>query len=697
MCKELNPSTLTGAIDVIVVEDKDGNFRCGPFHVRFGKLGAIIPTGINVEIYVNGQRVKYLHMRLNSTGSGYFVDDVDSLFFESDLESQAAEGSVESDTLITRVHSSDDVNNKILSQNSTFRRVKKSRLGVSCSESLSRSKEDLKSSDFNPSSSDCLSDSEIGNYRKLRASDCGDIDSKKADSSFNLAPHTIKDVTSPVPVSKSFQTSLPSAQKERYLEDLVTSSIDERIKQAYLYVGKSCESVAHGQGFTDAGYKSDPENTFCLNSSLTDILDIKMSLCGGLSVGSQIDHERFCAHLVTFEEFSKNPAGIISNPDLVFCFNGKFYNWKTAAPMILSRVCFHADLPYGSVLRLEESFMPKPKPRRRAWFNWGAQDSDTQPSIDTEAEKSPTEASQGTGIGNSQLSAAPLRLESEHSPQRITLTSEEVECLGLKAGPNDVEFRIVSKYQGTACCSAKIFLWRWNDKVVVSDVDGTITRSDILGHVLPMLGRDWTQEGVAELYSKVADNGYKFIYLSARAIGQSGLTRGYLNQVIQGDRYRLPDGPILLAPTSVIYALHREVISGNPEEFKIECLGEVKKLFGPDSNPFYAAFGNRSNDVKAYIEAGFDPSRIFTVNSYGSLRIERLPCVNNSYIDMISLVDHIFPCIPPISADSAVPGSAEDILSSSYYAKAPDVDMLHFSSFSFWREPIPLEFSFNQS
>ena len=38
---EINGSTLTGAIDVIVVEQEDGTYKSSPFHVRFGKLGVL--------------------------------------------------------------------------------------------------------------------------------------------------------------------------------------------------------------------------------------------------------------------------------------------------------------------------------------------------------------------------------------------------------------------------------------------------------------------------------------------------------------------------------------------------------------------------------------------------------------------------------------------------------------------------------
>lgn len=37
----INGATLTGAIDVVVVEQNDGSFKCSPFHVRFGKLGVL--------------------------------------------------------------------------------------------------------------------------------------------------------------------------------------------------------------------------------------------------------------------------------------------------------------------------------------------------------------------------------------------------------------------------------------------------------------------------------------------------------------------------------------------------------------------------------------------------------------------------------------------------------------------------------
>jgi phosphatidate phosphatase LPIN len=47
-----------------------------------------------------------------------------------------------------------------------------------------------------------------------------------------------------------------------------------------------------------------------------------------------------------------------------------------------------------------------------------------------------------------------------------------------------------------------------------------------------------------------------------------------------------------MSPDRLLTAFRREVIIGRPEEFKIACLRDILRLFGP-SNPYYAGFGNR--------------------------------------------------------------------------------------------------------
>jgi phosphatidate phosphatase LPIN len=95
-------------------------------------------------------------------------------------------------------------------------------------------------------------------------------------------------------------------------------------------------------------------------------------------------------------------------------------------------------------------------------------------------------------------------------------------------------------------------------KVVVSDVDGTITKSDVLGHLAPMVGKDWNHAGVAQLYNNIKDNGYQLMFLSSRAISQSKGTRRYLEKLTQ-DGETLTQGPVMLAPDPLSTALYREV------------------------------------------------------------------------------------------------------------------------------------------
>lgn len=70
-------------------------------------------------------------------------------------------------------------------------------------------------------------------------------------------------------------------------------------------------------------------------------------------------------------------------------------------------------------------------------------------------------------------------------------------------------------------------------------------RSDVLGQLFPVIGRDWSHEGVATLFSKCKKNNYKIIYLTARAIGQADPTRDYLFGLRQEQAAQLPGGRFL--------------------------------------------------------------------------------------------------------------------------------------------------------
>ncbi|PKI50649.1 hypothetical protein CRG98_028961 [Punica granatum] len=158
---------------------------------------------------------------------------------------------------------------------------------------------------------------------------------------------------------------------------------------------------------------------------------------------------------------------------------------------------------------------------------------------------------------------------------------------------------------------------------------------------MPLVGMDWSQEGVARLYSAIKENGYQLMFLSARSISQAYITRQFLLNLKQ-DGKALPDGPVVISPDGLFPSLYREVIRRVPHEFKIACLEDIKALFPSDSNPFYAGFGNRDTDEISYLKVGIPKGKIFIINPKGEVVVNR-HVQRKSYTSIHSLVHGMFP------------------------------------------------------
>ena len=165
-----------------------------------------------------------------------------------------------------------------------------------------------------------------------------------------------------------------------------------------------------------------------------------------------------------------------------------------------------------------------------------------------------------------------------------------------------------------------------------------------MGHVLNMIGRDWTHAGVAKLYTDIVNNGYNIMYLTSRSVGQADTTRAYLYGVNQ-DGYRLPRGPVICSPDRTMAALRREIYLRKPEVFKMACLRDILNLFSGKENPFCAGFGNRLTDALSYRSVNIPSTRIFTINSNAEVSLDLLSLnkYKSSYVTMQELLDHFFP------------------------------------------------------
>uniref|UniRef100_A0A671WRQ9 phosphatidate phosphatase n=1 Tax=Sparus aurata TaxID=8175 RepID=A0A671WRQ9_SPAAU len=782
----LNPATLSGCIDVIVVRQPDGSLQCSPFHVRFGKMGVLRSREKVVDMEINGEPVD-LHMKLGDNGEAFFVQETENdqevvpsylatspimsdgaLLMSSSLMGKKSSVGPSIQTLGSAASAGENGGGMMMMKKRRKRRRKARADSVRREESGDYSEdEDMFTIDISSdegteressrtSSRDVLrdestsgsfkqtgiytrSDGDPGNSRPTSPKSDSELMTKPSDAeSQNPAMHwawgelpqaaTVTKKPNPPPVcpvsipvteSTHFRVithEMPSEQCRPRSErtPLRLLMTEQTTEQRVVTVGMETESVrmesqtvtsetqvmtaggAAAQmmcdmeetmprqpGKTDSPSKrkdkrsrhlgsdgvyldditdlepevaalyfpksmSDPGlhstslspqsvssggdsgvDSYC--DPMSDLPSITISLCGGLTDNREITKEQFHEKIISYQQFADNPS-IIDDPNLVVKIGSKYYNWSTAAPLMLAMQAFQKPLPKAAVENIMKEKMPKKG--GRWWFSWRGRNSNSKSVI------SPADLKTG-----------------------ITLS------LQLQDGPNDAVFSVTTQYQGTCRCQGTIYLWNWDDKIIISDIDGTITRSDTLGHILPTLGKDWTHQGIAQLYHKVSQNGYKFLYCSARAIGMADMTRGYLHWVNERGTM-LPMGPVLLSPSSLFSALHREVIEKKPEKFKVECLNDIKNLFYPNQQPFYAAFGNRPTDVFSYKEVGVPLNRIFTVNPKGELVQEHAKTNISSYVRLGEVVDHVFPL--------KVRASSSDF---------PCSDT--FSHFTYWRQQLP--------
>uniref|UniRef100_A0A8C1KIR9 phosphatidate phosphatase n=1 Tax=Cyprinus carpio TaxID=7962 RepID=A0A8C1KIR9_CYPCA len=711
----LNPATLSGCIDVIVVRQPDGALICSPFHVRFGKMGVLRSREKVVDIEINGEPVD-LHMKLGENGEAFFVKET-----EDDQEvvpSYLATSPIPSDGGLLMGSSGE---NGIMKKRRKRRRKLRME-DVKREESVEFSEEELFNSeqpDQNRSHIRMISEgssakpsflsskpnvlpacplsipvSDNTHFRVIPDTAVHDRNrTLHSDGQSNRAACVMSAVeegganTGPRPQNKTDSPSKRKDKKSRhlgsdgvYLDDLK----DLEPEVAALYFPKRYGILCFLSGSNGVHSVTVSPQSMCSSGADSgvdsyDLPSMAISLCGGLTENREITKEHFQQKSVSFQQFADNPS-IIDDPNLVVKISSKFYNWSTAAPIMLAMQAFQKPLPKATVERLMKEKMPRN--RGRWWFSWRGRTNSTKPSVSIHMPERTLvyRRTDESSSSDEDLTAkqTPVPVHTDPAPagggvsyqKTLRLSSEQLVSLQLKDGPNDVVFSVTTQYQGTCRCEGTIYLWNWDDKIIISDIDGTITRSDKLGHILPTLGKDWTHQGIASLYHNISQNGYKFLYCSARAIGMADMTRGYLHWVNERGNM-LPQGPVLLSPSSLLSALHREVIEKRPEKFKVACLTDIKNLFLPNTEPFYAAFGNRGTDVFSYKEVGVPLNRIFTVNPKGELIQEHAKTNISSYVRLGEVVDHVFPLLKRR-------GSCDFPCSDT------------FSQFTFWREQLPL-------
>jgi phosphatidate phosphatase LPIN len=747
--KDINPATLSGAIDIVCVRRADGSYASSPFHVRFGKLQLLRPHEKVVEIRVNDVVIPDLHMKVGEAGEAFFVveakgpipeglstspisqpitgaSDIEPLDLDQEKEAAAfgfiaTNEDTTSGKPATNMTLQDEFS-KIASDDKlalvSMERTVNLSSGLPSSllsESLRQESAKLKPNTFT------FEDSHLQNDLKLATSTLIAPLGSKSNLGDKEILHPFSDTeadhqqSSPIPISNRTphsdtefeyrERSIPSnSSSPRNMHSIMShqhTSPDQVVRAPELAGssgdllrwqwgwGKMPERGAANVNTSPLLDRSPSPNEFEGMSDLDGDGDgdpIQLSLIG---YKSNLTYSEFRSKQVRWEQFYRNPKAILESPSLVARFHDQYLPWAAAVPFIVSSLVFGKQLPHSVLNEMITSAPGVTRgvpnlaatdvgkgPTRSSWRSWWSR-STTSPAIPVTSVSSQNSgaltketssypaipltssvSSNGTPLEiRSQLdsklphdkqillSTSPSNSHSVHKHyfKTLRLTSDQLKALNLNPGANQVSFTVRTSSQGGAQCHARIFLWESDTQIVISDIDGTITKSDALGHFFTMLGRDWTHSGVASLYTGIQKNGYQMLYLTSRAIGQAQYTRNYLNKVEQGT-FQLPDGPVFLSPDRLVAAFTREIIQRRPEEFKVACLRDVQALFEPDTfSPFYAGFGNRATDAFSYRAVGVPVPRIFTINPTGEVRRELLEGFRATYVALGDLVDQIFP------------------------------------------------------
>ncbi|CAG5138609.1 uncharacterized protein ALTATR162_LOCUS402 [Alternaria atra] len=623
----INPATLSGAIDTIVVEHEDGSLACSPFHVRFGKYQILRPSDKKVEFRVNGELQDY-SMKLGEGGEAFFVFEttrsIPAEMQTSPIASPAASPEQKPVELPSE-RAFDEPEPLDLDNSGMARRRGRMSMSVPTSDSIHAEAEfgRPKSGDWSgfhmqrastdetvPSVKDGFAKTFESSQPQEKGPERGPLQISKEDATaWNRSTRS----ASPPPVSASEAL----ARAIKLSKKLFTSNIPNKVTET-------------GDLELDmTGYKSSEEDALRAEVIARRILSDE--LAGDYDIGALIGADENGNLWIYSSEEAKAAAMAKTSMNVL----------NEAALQSSDAL---SDPGYQSDSGRSDSTAQFPLRR------------DSDSALGSSAPHSP--------------SAQNTKSETKTYAKTLRLTSEQLRALNLKPGANTMSFTV-----NRSKCEAYMFYWKHDVPIVISDIDGTITKSDALGHVLNMIGRDWTHQGVAKLYTDIVNNGYNIFYLTSRSVGQADTTRAYLNGVVQ-DNYRLPKGPVIMSPDRTIAALRREIYLRKPEVFKMACLRDIMQLFDkpPHQTPFYAGFGNRFTDALSYRSVNIPSTRIFTINSNAEVSLDVLSLsYKTGYASMREIVDHFF---PPVGL--LVPAGGEAYTDFNYWREKP-LDIADFT------------------
>ena len=362
----------------------------------------------------------------------------------------------------------------------------------------------------------------------------------------------------------------------------------------------------------------------------------------------------FINKVVSKDEFFKDPWKIINNPNLAIKYRNQIFTSKVIIPMMFSQLVYGQPLPEEIVNKLTEGqdghlfWKTKHKDAYRIdleQLSQGSTENDSENKILNYNSDGGIVSDKFNSINDDNLSDVSSNSSEKNIKKKFRmkksskLPSHILEKMDLKEGMNEIQY-IVDGFT----INSNIYLWNYSDKIVISDFDGTVTRSDVIGQIGVYFGIDWTHKYIAKLYSHIVNNGYKMLYVTARTMYMQSSTKNSLNNIKQ-DGYSMPVGPMMMNESGYVDAIKTEIIDKVPQEFKIECLLNLLKLFPSDVEPFYAGFGNKPSDKIAYEKIGIDPGKIYIINEKGEVSKNFKTKCKTNFLLMDEQIDELFPYV----------------------------------------------------
>ncbi|KAL3444800.1 Lipin/Ned1/Smp2-domain-containing protein [Aspergillus insuetus] len=627
----INPATLSGAIDVIVIEQEDGTLACSPFHVRFGKFSLLRPYEKKVEFKVNGVKQEYA-MKLGEGGEAFFV-------FETTEEIPA---SMQTSPLVSPAASP-----KIQGEEN---------LAPSLQEPEYLDLDQSKGAVHPPLvSRGARATSDLGLVTPLSQSPDESTLGRSRENSFGAEPTKLDRAVSDGVLPAGAHSSAPGVSDyafQLHRPGSASSTEDSNDNRR----SQSPPPVSLQEAVSRALSLSQKLSSSNIPSRVTDTGDLMLDMTGYKSNEEDALRAEVVARKILSEELEGNyDIGALIGADEHG--NLWIYSSEEAKESANRRATFNSMRPSSA---MSENAISDPG------YHSDGDESLRDPTFQTRHHRAKSDVQPGFPTPPLSPPQTSMLEPIRNYAKTLRLTSDQLKALQLKPGINDMSFSV-----NKATCTANMYLWRGELPIVISDVDGTITKSDALGHVLNMIGRDWTHAGVAKLYTDIVSNGYNIMYLTSRSVGQADTTRSYIYGVNQ-DGYRLPKGPVIMSPDRTMAALRREIYLRKPEVFKMACLRDILGLFNGKENPFYAGFGNRLTDALSYRSVNIPSTRIFTINSNAEVQLDMLSLnkYKSSYVSMRELVDHFF---PPVSL--LVQAGGENYTDFTYWRDVPqDLD-----------------------